>query len=167
MHLFSLVDASIGRSGVCGKEDSPPISPAVSSMVGIYPLVFSFVLQGASSNTLYFRKNIKGSAPFLGVTLQLFMSDVFGGGPKVISKIDDHLCASWWVYSVQSSQWYPLLLPGCCPSDHFSLAAFLRDLACPLVPCATGASEFLEGMPSQMRVMSWEVFSLPSGSVVL
>ena len=38
---------------------------------------YFFVLQGASSKTLNFRKNIEGSMPFLGVPLLLLMSGVF------------------------------------------------------------------------------------------
>ena len=132
---------------VGGKVDSSPVSPYVSSTVVIWPLVGFFVLQGSLSNTLAFRKNLKGSDPFLRVPLKWFVTYVLGRGSKVVRKIDDYFREIWRVYSVRSSQRCPLLFPGCFPFNRFSLAAFLRAISYPLVPCETGGPKFSEGLP--------------------
>ena len=115
-------------------------------MIGICLLVEFFVLQGVSSNTLAFRKNIEGSALFLGVTIRLFKSNVSEGVSEVVSKLDDHFREKCQVYSMQSSRMSPLLFLGCCLSKRFYLAEYLRAVSCPLVLFETGAPKLLEGL---------------------
>ena len=91
-----------------------PLSPAVSIMVGICPLVIFFVLQDASSKILAFWKKPKGYALFLRVPLQLFVLFFGERGFKVVGKIDDYVRAIWITSSVQSSSRSLLLFPGCC-----------------------------------------------------
>ena len=54
----------------------------------------------------------KGSAPYLRVTIWLFVSDVFRGGSEVVSKISDHFRSSWLVRPVQFSWGVSALVAG-------------------------------------------------------
>ena len=100
VHFFSLVEASLVRSESFdlalsisalwfgGEVDSTPLSLAVSITVFICVLVFFLVLQGLSSNILAFWGNLEDSAPFVGVPLQLFVSDVFSEeAPKLSANL--------------------------------------------------------------------------------
>ena len=61
------------------------------------------------SNTLDFWKNLKGSAPFLEVPLRIFVSDVFGGGSKVIGKSNVNFCANWNLFHSTFSKFSSLV----------------------------------------------------------
>ena len=86
------------------------LSPTLWITIGICPLKKN--LQGTSSKILAIRKNIEGSALWLGIPLRLFLSDVFGGGSGVDKDLADHLwrrCIFWSVWSLRCS---PLLFPS-------------------------------------------------------
>ena len=124
VHLLSPVHTSLRRSTsfvlpfpaqpfrLVASRILPPLFSAVYSTVGICPLVGIFVLQGELSKKLAFRENIEDSAPFLRAALQLFVSNVFGGGSKVFRKLDDSFRASWLACFVQYYWRSPLLSPG-------------------------------------------------------
>ena len=113
--------------------------PDVSITVGIFPLWDCLFLQGAPSNTLVFRGNIEVSTPFLGVPLQKSVSNIFGGGSKVVGEFGVNFCVIW---IVQSSRSYLVSFLSFFPSDHSSLAPFLRALV-PWYPCLLGDKNFL------------------------
>ena len=68
------------------------------SMVFTGPLVEFYFLQGALSNNLDFRKDLKISALLLGVPLRLFVSEIFGGGSKVVGEFDVNFRMIWILF---------------------------------------------------------------------
>ena len=112
MYLLSLVNALLGwlasfdlalyraaLLGLSGEVSYPTISyPVISRMVGTSPLVELYFLQGALSNTLDFRKNLKVSALFLGVPLRPFVSNISGGGSEVVGEFDVNFRVIWILF---------------------------------------------------------------------
>ena len=115
-----------------------------------------FVLQGASSSTADFWKNIEGSTPLFRFTLRLYVSNVFGGGSKVVIELDEHLRVIWIACSIQYFWSSPLLYTGW----------YYGIILVPWLPSERGSKVF-GGTDSWLWAMSWEVFPLPSSFVDL
>ena len=138
-------------SALVGKADSPPIkfTPAFWGGWHLTISYFFYFLQGASSNTLAFRKNIEDSAPFLGVPLWLFVSNIFGTRLRSCRKI-------WSQFPVFSN-----LVSGLLRYPNRSSGNVLAGFSTLGSLCDRGSKVFW-GTASLLWAMSWEAFSLRS-----
>ena len=123
------------------------------------------VLQGVSSKTLAFQKNIEGSALLLGVPLRLMVSDVFR------RRLQRCWRNCWlflrklaWLFFPISSRRCQLWSTGCCFCPLFSVGCLVGLSS--LGSLIKSFSKILGETDLQLQAISWEVFSLTSVFVV-
>ena len=143
---------------VGGREVCPPIYPAVSKMVRIWPLVVFF------SFTMCFVQHIGHSGKYqrmcsvFGSSSSIFYVWSFRRGLRSCQKLDDHFRTIWHVYFVQFSQQSLLLFPSFCPSDCFSLVAFCRLFLVPYLPVWQGIQISWKDRLATVSDVTWSIF---------
>ena len=96
-----------------------------------------------------------------GSTSTFYMSENFGGSSEVVGGLAVNFSVSWRVSSIQYSQRYQLLSPGCWGIRPLLSSGVFTGFI-PLVSSNDRGSKDIRGTASQLQEMSWEVFSLPS-----
>ena len=111
--LFSLC-LSVRPFGLMTRRFLLPLILLFPAQLSSYNWCSFIVLQDMLSKTLDFQKNIEASAPLLRVPLRWFVSGDFGGGSKVVRKVDEPFRVAYLAWSVLSYMWSSILSPGCC-----------------------------------------------------